>query len=70
MQQFDTIGLAQSEKLHYTQIDKGDFLKVQSRLFAVALDLLLQFTNMLRLKTANQPDRCFAVRRLLFNFQG
>jgi hypothetical protein len=70
MQQIDALGLAETQKLHYTQIDERDFLKVQSELFAVALDLLLQFINVLPLKAADQTDRCFAMRRMLFNFQG
>ena len=69
MQQFDALGLAQSQKLHYTQIHKRDFLKVQSKLFAVALDLLFQFIHVLPLKAADQTNRCFAMRRMLFNFQ-
>lgn len=70
MQQIDAFGLAQSQKLHYTQIHERDFLKVQSKLFAVALDLLLQFINVFPLKVADQTDRCFAMRKMLFNFQG
>ena len=70
MQQIDALSLTQSQKLHYTQIDERDFLKVQSKLFAVALDLLLQFINVLPLKAADQTNRCFALRRMLFNFQG
>ena len=70
VQQFDALGLTQSQKLHYTQIHKRDFLKVQSKLFAVAPDLLLQFVNVLPLKAANHSNRCFAMRRMFFNFQG
>jgi hypothetical protein len=70
VKQIDAFGLTKSQKLHYTQIDERDFLKVQSKLFAVALDLLFQFVNVLPLKAADQADRCFAMRRMLFNFQG
>ncbi len=70
MQQIDALGLAEGQKLHYTQIHERDLLKVQSKLFAIALDLLLQFINVFRLKAADQTDRCFAMRRMLFNFQG
>jgi hypothetical protein len=70
VQQIDALSLTESQKLHYTQIDERDFLKVQSKLFAVALDLLLQFINVLPLKAADQTNRCFAMRRMLFNFQG
>ena len=70
MQQIDAVGLTESQKLHYTQIDERDFLKVQSKLFAVALDLFFQFVKVLPLKAADQADRCFAMRRVFFNFQG
>ena len=70
MQQIDAVGLAERQKLHYTQIDKRDFLKVRRKLLAVALNLLLQFIHVLPLKAADQADGCFAMRRMLFNFQG
>jgi hypothetical protein len=70
MQQIDPVGLTESQKLHYTQIHERDFLKVQRKLFTVALDLLLQFVNVLPLEAADQTDRCFAMRIMLFNFQG
>jgi hypothetical protein len=70
LQQIDALGLAPGQKLHHAQVHERDFLKVQSKLFAVALDLLLQFINVLALKAADQPDGCSAMRRMLFNFQG
>ena len=70
MQQIDAVSLTESQKLHDSQIDERDFLKVQSKLFGVGLDLRLQFIHVLPLKTADQSDRCFAMRRMLFNFQG
>jgi hypothetical protein len=69
VQQIDALGFAPSQKLHDTQIHERDFLKVQNKLLAVALDLLLQFVNMLPLKAADQTNRCFAMRRMFFNFQ-
>ena len=53
VQQIDALNLTERQKLHYTQIDERDFLKVQRKLLAVALDLLLQFINVLPLKVAD-----------------
>ncbi len=69
MHQFDSFGLTRSQELDYTQVHQRYFQKVQSKVCPVGLELLLQFLDVLRLKTANQTDRCLAVLEILFDFQ-
>jgi hypothetical protein len=67
--ELDALGLARSQKLDYAQVHQRYFQKVQSKLCPVGLELLLQFLDVLRLKAANQTDRCLAVLEILFDFQ-
>ncbi len=70
VQKLYAVGLTYGKKLHYTQIHERDFLKIQCKLFSVALDLLLQLIEVLALKAADQADGFLAVQSMLFNFQG
>lgn len=69
MHELNPIGLTDSQELDYAQIHERYFLKVQSKLCSVGLELLLQFFNVFRLKAANQTDRGLARVGMFFNFQ-
>lgn len=69
MQELHPLGLTECQKLDYTEVDERHFQKIQSEVCSVALDLLLQFLNVFRLKAPNQTDGCFAMGKMLLNFQ-
>ena len=52
--------LTRGQEPDYVHIHDGYFLQVQNELRSVAPQLFIQFLNVLRLKAANQADRCLS----------
>ena len=56
MQQVDAPVLTGNEKPHRLDIDKRDFLEIESSLWFAALDFLLDLREIVSLHAADQPD--------------
>jgi hypothetical protein len=69
MYDFDSVGLALSQEPNHVHIHDRYFLQVQNKQGSVMLELLFQFSDVVRLKVTNQTDRGLSTLRILFNLQ-
>jgi len=61
--------LTPPQEPHNIDIHESYFLQIQVTLRSLALELFFQFSQMLRLKTANQANRGLTAVRTLFDLQ-
>jgi hypothetical protein len=57
MNDADPSGLTSAEETHGVDVHETQFLQVQNNPCSAGANLSLQFLHMLRLHSANQPDR-------------
>ena len=57
MNDADPAGLTTAEETHRVDVHQTQFLQVQNNPRSAGANLSLQFLHMLRLHSANQPDR-------------
>ena len=57
MNDADPSGVTRAEKTHDVDVHQAQFLQVQHNPSSARANLSLQFLHMLRLHSANQPDR-------------
>jgi len=57
MNEGDPCGLTSAEETHRIDVHQTQFLQVQKNPCSAAGNLSLEFLHMLRLHSANQPDR-------------
>ena len=70
MNDADPSGLTSAEETHCVDVHQTQFLQVQNNPCSAGANLSLQFLHMLRLHSANQPDRRAMLVRHRLDSQG